>query len=111
MSPHTRFEDEFLFDRLSVSHAGLQKTLTSMREEHKQLGSLLAELSRSKSPPSELRAKLLHLIDAAVEHNQVEERVLFDVARRHLPPAVIEDLGLQWARLRGLETPSVYPIP
>ncbi len=111
MSPHARFEDEFLFDRLSVSNAGLQKTLAAMREEHKHLGALLADLRRAKNPPDELRAKLLHLVDTATEHNQVEERVLFDVARHHLAPSVIEDLGLQWARLRGLETPSVYPIP
>ena len=102
---HSIAEDRHLFDALPPGDAPLDEVLEAMRGEHVQMAQELGQLRDCESEAA-ARGCLARLIDLAREHFEVEERVLFAQAARHLSAAQLEELGARWKYQRMREAAS-----
>ncbi|MGJ5819712.1 hemerythrin domain-containing protein [Paludibaculum fermentans] len=100
---HAIEEDALLFHSLPEKRDSVKKTLDAMFGEHNEQRRLLEELRSAKTTQT-VRKLLGQVIELTREHFAVEERVLFDVARKALGKRRLEELGTEFARRRGLST-------
>jgi len=99
---HSVAEDRFLFDAAPAAAGGLKDVLVAMRGEHKEMALELTKL-RATSSVAAGRGSLLRLMQMTREHFEVEERVLFPVARKQMSAETLEELGERWKRHRMKE--------
>ncbi len=105
LQAHAIEEDQLLFGALGELPAAVRSTLEAMYGEHQEMRGLLDDLKRERQA-AHARAALARLMELAREHFAVEERVLFDLVRQWLGPERLRELGLQYARRRGLQLPG-----
>lgn len=105
LQAHAIEEDQLLFGALGELPAAVRTTLEAMYGEHQEMRGLLEDLKRERQA-LRARAALARLMELAREHFAVEERVLFDLVRQWLSPERLRELGLQYARRRGLQLPG-----
>jgi hypothetical protein len=88
---HGDDEENFLLATLDhlEEHQG---TLTMMHQQHGELDGHLRALAQIQRLPA-LRARFLQLIDAVEQHFQFEERAVFPLLEKYLPPALLAKLG------------------
>lgn len=99
---HARIEEATLFAPLE-RELGLSTTgpLHCLREEHQELDRVVRTMlaQRELGP---LRAGVRELLDLTRKHLGREETVLFAAANEALAVGRNEQLGLDWARARGI---------
>jgi iron-sulfur cluster repair protein YtfE (RIC family) len=100
LSAHAQLEDELLFTRLEPC-LGPAGPLAVMRTEHEQLEQALASAQESREL-AEVGDWTVYIVRLAREHFAKEERILFPMAEQVLGADVLDQLGAEWARLRGL---------
>lgn len=97
---HARLEEELVFPALR-QQLGPDGLIAIMSDEHQEIDSLLQAALRTDNL-DDASADLIHALNLAREHFEKEEQVLFLDARDALAPTLCEDLGTQWAKLRGV---------
>jgi len=97
---HKTLEDEVLFPAL-VERGYAEVPVDVLRTEHKEI-ELLSAAVRASPSLEDAREVLFRLIGTLREHFGKEEQVLFPLCERLLGEAKLEELGLAWARRRGL---------
>lgn len=106
---HSVAEDRFLFDAVPEAApdttAGLHEALRAMHAEHMQLAHELDTL-RATNNEAAARGCLQRVIEAAREHFEVEERVIFHAAGSQIGREKLEELGAAWKRHRMKEALS-----
>lgn len=100
---HAIEEDALLFHALPEKRESVKRTLDAMFGEHNEQRRLMEEL-RSAQTTQAVRKLLSQVIELTREHFAVEERVLFDLARKLLGKRRLGELGAEFARRRGLST-------
>jgi len=99
---HSIAEDRYLFDAVPESTGGLRDALLAMRAEHKELAREFDKLCGTGNEAA-ARGCLQRVFDAAREHFEVEERVLFQATARQISPKRLDALGSAWKRHRMKE--------
>lgn len=97
---HARLEDELLFPMLAARDGG-GGPLEVMQADHGEIHETL-EAALRETDIGAAAGTLQHAIDLARDHFAKEEGVLFPHARELIDSALLEELGAQWARLRGI---------
>jgi iron-sulfur cluster repair protein YtfE (RIC family) len=97
---HARLEDELLFPVLANAD-GPGGPLEVMHADHQEIHDTLDAALRDPDLTGAADS-LQAAIDLAREHFAKEEQVLFPHAREIVDASVLEDLGAQWSRLRGV---------
>lgn len=105
LQAHALEEDQLLFGALGELPATVRGTLQAMYGEHQQMRALLEELKKQRQA-LRARASLERLMELAREHFAIEERVLFGLIRERITGDRLRELGLQYARRRGMQIPS-----
>jgi hemerythrin-like domain-containing protein len=95
---HAKVEDELLFPALEP-HLGPMGPLAVMRQDHKEIDSILESIPNSESLDDVLE-QLETLTQVARDHFAKEEHALFNMARQALSEDELEALGAQWSRMR-----------
>lgn len=98
---HAIEEDALLFHALPEKRDSVKRTLDAMFGEHNEQRRLMEELRTARTTQA-VRKLLGQVIDLTREHFAVEERVLFDLARKVVGKRRLEELGAEFARRRGL---------
>lgn len=93
---HAKLEDELLFPAL-----GQLPPVRVMLADHEQIERLFEDLGGG-TPPADFSSAVGHAIDLTRDHFNKEEMVLLPYADAHLEVSVLERLGEQWSRLRGV---------
>lgn len=101
LESHAALEDQLLFDRMEGVMPSDQGPLAVMREEHRHIENLLLDL-KAVAGLTQAVELLNRVIEVARNHFAKEEAVLFPLAGRALEPAILQDLGREWARRRGV---------
>lgn len=102
LQAHAVEEDHLLFGALGELPSAVRGTLEAMYGEHQEMRRILDEL-RNQRQAARARASLARLMELAREHFAVEERSLFELVRQWLSPERLRELGLRYARRRGLQ--------
>lgn len=102
LQAHAVEEDQLLFGALSALPDSVRAVLDAMYAEHQEMRRLLEELQRQRNAPR-ARASLARLMELAQDHFAVEERILFDLVRQWFNSGRLRELGLDYARRRGLQ--------
>jgi hemerythrin superfamily protein len=77
-----------------AEHEELKETILESIEEHKQVKTLLREMSRLGSTSEKFKAKLKVLADNVEHHaEEEEEQVLFPKVRKLMNSSQLEELG------------------
>ncbi|QOY89578.1 hemerythrin domain-containing protein [Paludibaculum fermentans] len=100
---HAIEEDALLFHSLPEKRDSVKRTLDAMFGEHNEQRRLMEELRSAKTTQA-VRKLLSQVMELTREHFAVEERVLFELARKVLGKRKLEELGSEFARRRGLST-------
>jgi iron-sulfur cluster repair protein YtfE (RIC family) len=83
-------KEELLFQKIQHCHDGIQKLVSEIVDEHRQLTALFESLEKSADPGKSLD-ELGNLLDL---HIRKEERVLFPLIQQHCPEALLNEVGL-----------------
>jgi hemerythrin-like domain-containing protein len=97
---HAKLEDDELFPVLE-QHVGPGGPLAVMREEHREIEGVLAEL-KGVSDAAVIRDRVRYVLGVARDHFRKEEHVLFQLAEQSLGEAALRRLGTRWAAERGV---------
>lgn len=89
---HAHIEEKIFYPALE-NQAKTRDLILEAYEEHKQVKSLLRELSRSRAADEEWQAKAKVLQENVEHHVEEEENELFKKARAALSAEEIEELG------------------
>lgn len=100
---HAIEEDALLFHSLPEKRPSVRETLDAMFGEHNEQRKLMEELRVAKTTLA-VRKVLRQVMELTREHFAVEERVLFELARKLLGKRKLGELGGEFARRRGLST-------
>lgn len=100
---HAIEEDALLFHALPDKRESVKQTLDAMFGEHNEQRRLMEELRLARTAQL-VRSLLRKVTDLTREHFAVEERVLFELARKVLGKRRLSELGAEFARRRGLNT-------
>jgi hemerythrin-like domain-containing protein len=91
---HAHLEEKIFYPALEKP-TETRDIILEAYEEHKQVKTLLRELSRAKNADEEWQAKAKVLQENVEHHVQEEETELFKKARRALSKEEVEELGQQ----------------
>lgn len=108
LDTHTRIEESIFYPAMQ-EHAELKSMVLESLEEHKQVKTLLRELSRATPGTDKFRAKLKVLSDDVEHHAEEEEEgKLFPKVRKLIGQEDLESLGeqLQSAKHKRLRKAS-----
>jgi hemerythrin-like domain-containing protein len=100
---HAIEEDSLLFHSLPIDQRGARETLDAMFAEHNEQRRMLSELLATDQLAA-ARSLFKQVIELTREHFAVEERILFGLAKQVLPAERLNDLGLEFARRRGISS-------
>ncbi len=105
LQAHALEEDQLLFGAPGELPAAVRGTLQAMYGEHQEMRALLEELKKQRQAVR-ARASLKRLMELAREHFAIEERALFGLMRQWISPEKLRELGLLYARRRGMQLPG-----
>jgi hemerythrin superfamily protein len=93
---HSQMETEIFYPALTgtSSKAATQLVSTAL-EEHDTVDKLLDEISRMSHTDRDFDGRMNELMQAVDSHIEMEEREIFDEARKTLPEYRLEELGLE----------------
>jgi hemerythrin superfamily protein len=90
---HARIEESIFYPAVA-EHEELKETILESIEEHKQVKTLLREMSRLGSTSEKFKAKLKVLADNVEHHaEEEEEQVLFPKVRQLMNSSELQELG------------------
>ena len=93
---HSQTEQEVFYAALNATSSVRAAELTSKAEQqHRAIEELLHELSGMNGSEKNFETKVAALMDAVIEHIEMEEEEIFDEARKNLPEYRLEELGLE----------------
>jgi len=93
---HSQMEREIFYPALSATSSSEAAVLvTKAEQQHRSVEKLIQELSSMSGSEKTFETKMESLINAVVEHIQMEEEEIFDEARKNLPEYRLEELGLE----------------
>jgi hemerythrin superfamily protein len=93
LDTHARIEESIFYPAVA-EHEELKETILESIEEHKQVKTLLREMSRLGSTSEKFKAKLKVLADNVEHHaEEEEEQVLFPKVRKLMNSSQLEELG------------------
>jgi hemerythrin superfamily protein len=93
LDTHARIEESIFYPAVA-GHEELKETILESIEEHKQVKTLLREMSRLGSTSEKFKAKLKVLADNVEHHaEEEEEQVLFPKVRKLMNSSQLEELG------------------
>jgi hemerythrin superfamily protein len=93
LDTHARIEESIFYPAVA-EHEELKDTVLESIEEHKQVKTLLREMSRLGSTSEKFKAKLKVLADNVEHHaEEEEEQVLFPKVRKLMNSSQLEELG------------------
>jgi len=93
LETHTRIEESIFYPAMQ-EHEELKDMVSESLEEHKQVKTLLRELSRATPGTEKFKAKLKVLIDDVKHHAEEEEEgKMFPLVREVVDSADLEELG------------------
>jgi hemerythrin superfamily protein len=93
LDTHARIEESIFYPAVA-EHEELKETILESIEEHKQVKTLLREMSRLGSTSEKFKAKLKVLADNVEHHaEEEEEQVLFPKVRKQMNSSQLEELG------------------
>jgi hemerythrin superfamily protein len=95
---HAQIEDELLFGALEAQ-IGPHGPLAVMRHEHEEIERALALVAAAQNP-DEAVERVRRALSVSREHFAKEECVLFNIARRSVPPQELERLCRTWGERR-----------
>lgn len=101
---HARVEEETLFAPLE-QRLGAAGPTQCLRHEHATMDGMLRALFRVREVET-MRQAIRDVLAITRRHLAREEQVLFDAARATLDAPVLERLGAEWARARGIGQPD-----
>jgi hemerythrin-like domain-containing protein len=90
--PHFQAEEEVLFPGLLAYLGEHKKIVIDLLENHQQLRALIAEME-AENDPAQLTGHLRAFADLLEHHIRREERELFPIYEKRVPPAEAEKLG------------------
>jgi hemerythrin superfamily protein len=108
LDTHARIEESIFYPAVA-EHEELKETILESIEEHKQVKTLLREMSRLGSTSEKFKAKLKVLADNVEHHaEEEEEQVLFPKVRKLMNSSQLEELGeeLETAKHKRLRKAS-----
>jgi hemerythrin superfamily protein len=93
LDTHARIEESIFYPAVA-EHEELKETILESIEEHKQVKTLLREMSRLGSTSEKFKAKLKVLADNVEHHaEEEEEQVLFPKVRQLMNSSELQELG------------------
>jgi hemerythrin-like domain-containing protein len=82
------------------AHIGPMGPPTVMRSEHQEIEGLLTA-AKQATDISVVKSTIDQFLGLTYGHFQKEEQVLFSMAQQVLDEAALNDLGSEWAQIRG----------
>jgi iron-sulfur cluster repair protein YtfE (RIC family) len=93
---HAQMEREIFYPALSTTSSSEAAALvTKAEQQQRSVDKLIQELNSMSGSEKTFETKMASLIDAVVQHIQMEEEEIFDEARKNLPEYRLEELGLE----------------
>ena len=104
--PHALMENEILFPALEECLGPPALPVPVMRQEHRDIEGRLMQ-AQWAGTLREAQRLLLEALDLARDHFAKEEEVLFPLAEKVLGAGRLSELGMEWARRRGVKLPEL----
>ena len=102
---HSQMESEIFYPALAATASPTGRECVSKAEkEHRAIEKLLHELNLMNESEKQFESKMNLLMEQVDHHVEMEERDIFEEARKNLPEFRLEELGLEMADRRKILT-------
>ena len=102
---HSQMESEIFYPALaSTASPEAREYVSKAEKEHRAIEKLLHELNLMQGSEKHFESKMNLLMEEVDRHVEMEEREIFEEARKNLPEFRLEELGLEMADRRKILT-------
>ena len=102
---HSQMESEIFYPALaSTASPQARECVSKAEKEHRGIEKLLHELNLMNGSEKHFDSKMNLLMEEVDRHVEMEERDIFEEARKNLPEFRLEELGLEMADRRKILT-------